>query len=274
MCENNFARLLQYDYFKVKGFVFNKLILLYIFMCGIVSIIGYRRLHFVHGKHTDNSLIALVSYFEEGISFYFPNRGKMEIPYEWIFIQIIIMLLVTGYISSEFSGGGEQSIIRLSSFGTWWISKVVIITFLVILTYIVFWSESFIVTVLFGVKNQYLLNAVFFHLNGYQICVYALFPVIVSCVASYFQCALEVSIGQIQSMIVMISFMLASIYWRSYIFISDFSMVKRISTNQFSEEIYLFNYMMGALLIYLVGVSWVVIRYLKKRDILIKTHKF
>lgn len=176
-------------------------------------------------------------YLFKGIDFYIPGQGKQfEVPALWLAVQIFICIVAYNYPKDNYEKYGGQTLTRIGSKRTWWISKCAWMIQSVFLYYIIGYSIMFIACILAGSDsvlpnkdwNLYMTGIDVSLMNFKELwLVCCLIPIAASIALSISQMTMSFIFNPIYSFIAIIAYLVISVYYNNMFLFGANSMILR-----------------------------------------------
>lgn len=232
---------LQIKYDTIQGVVCNrkKFLVLTIF-CIVICLFCYKEIEVLIDMGYISStpgVLEFILYFAGGMREYIPESNlPFQVPFAWLSVNLLLAYIIGDYVTKDLYNIGIQMILRSSHKYIWILGKIIYSIISTLLVYIL----QFIVCYFFGgcLGNVELevLDDIWELFYGINPSLYSNFeivaglivlPVFTSIVISVIQIFLTLYIKPVYSFIVVSIYLITSAYWKSYIFIGNYSMFLR-----------------------------------------------
>lgn len=269
-----FFLLLKHDF---KQGILNRksLFIGLIFIVFIFFIIFYKNLQYIDTLSNKASILDSYLYLLHGMKIYVPSPDNpFDIPIIWLFLNSTLSFIIFGFITKDLSQNGCQLLIRTSSRGKWWLSKV-LNTFLGIL---LFYSVIILLCIIFALIsgnisfefskdiNQQILDiSINKSLTSTDIMVIFLIPIISSITTTLLQILFELFFKPLLSIIILTIIHI----FTAYFFLPIFNLEMMIErSNIFIHNGYSFFNQLLILLIFDIIIIYIGYITIKRKDII------
>lgn len=159
-------------------------------------------------------------------------KRELNIPQEWVALQILFILMCVSYVHSDFRANGYRLFLSIGNKKTWWASKIVWVWFTAICYSCLLYIFIFITSMISGqmqflpTTNLWMGNMSFKLQLPYMITVFIL-PVVTFAALGSIEILIEFIFSPIYAVIFTLGYVLMGIYWIHPLLISNNTMFLR-----------------------------------------------
>lgn len=217
-----------------------------------------------------------ISYFDCLIGYFRGVHEYMEIerqqifriPMEWFTFHIGYLFLVGNYPRVEYMDRGYQVLLRSSSKKNWWISKCLWIVIHIVLYCIGFYMAIFLAANMrgkvVGIEPTKLWGNYYNHMDmGLLFMLLIFMPIMVAITLSILYMSLSFFMNEVIAMIIIIIYLISSVYWKNPFLIGNYGMCCRYSIMREQAEK---EFIIGILWMLVLATSGIILGWRKVKN--------